>query len=73
MATSLFHPKNGKRCAFCKRWNGDANLVFKNSQMGYQFTTGVYGKCMKNGGNQASTNGVNCRDYEPSTEANRLL
>ena len=73
MATTLFHPKNGKRCALCKRWGGDANLVFKTPQTGYQFTTGVYGKCMKNGSNQVSTNGVNCRDYEPSVEANKLL
>lgn len=69
----LFHPKNGSRCAFCKRWNGDANIVFKNPQMGFEFTTGVYGKCMKKGGNMVSTTGHNCRDYEPSPEASRLL
>lgn len=73
MATQLFHPKNGKRCAFCKRWDGNANPVFKNPQTGFQFTTGVSGKCMKNGSRQASTNGNGCRDYEPSVEASKLL
>jgi hypothetical protein len=41
--------------------------------MGFEFTTGVYGKCMKKGGNMVSTTGHNCRDYEPSPEASRLL
>lgn len=73
MATQLFHPKKGKRCAFCKRWNGDANLVFKSPQTGFQFTTGVFGKCMKYGGTKVSTNGDGCKDYAPSVEADRLL
>lgn len=73
MGIQLFHPKNGKRCAFCKRWSGNANLTFKNSQTGYQFTTGEYGKCMKNGSNQVSTNGNGCHDYEPGIDAGRLL
>lgn len=38
MGTALFHPKNGKKCAFCKRWNGDANLVFKSPTTGFQYT-----------------------------------
>lgn len=73
MGTQLFHPKNGKRCAFCKRWTGDARLIFKSPQVGYQFTTGVFGKCMKNGSTQTSTSGNGCKDYEPGVEASRLL
>jgi len=73
MSRGLFHPKNGKKCAFCKRWNGNANFIFKNAQVGYEYEIGVFGKCMKNGSNQPSTGGVNCRDYEPSVEANKLL
>jgi hypothetical protein len=73
MGRGLFHPKNGKRCMLCKRWGGDAALVFKSPQTGYEYSTGIFGKCMKNGSNQASTNGNSCRDYEPSYEASRLL
>ena len=75
MAIQTSHPKNYKRCVFCKRWTGEnaANPVFKSPQTGFQFNIGVYGKCAKNGSNQPSTGGVNCRDYEPSPTANRVL
>lgn len=73
MGRHLFHPNNGKRCAFCKRWTGNANLVPKNKQVGFEYDSGVYGKCLANGSSQPSTGGANCRDYEASPEASRLL
>jgi hypothetical protein len=75
MAKTLAHPKSGKKCAFCKRWNGDANLEFKSPSAGYLITVGVFGKCMASasGINQPSTGGTSCNKYEPSVEASRLL
>jgi hypothetical protein len=73
MATQVLHPKNGKRCAFCKRWNGNANLTFKNPQAGFEYMLGVYGKCMANNSNQPSSGGTSCPKYEPNVEAYRLL
>ena len=73
MAKQIAHPKRTKYCAFCKRWNGNADLEFKSPTTGFQFTTGVYGKCMATNSNQPSTAGSNCRNYEPSVEASRLL
>ena len=69
---ALAHPKNYKRCLFCSKWTGDAGLVFKNPQVGYEYKTGVYGKCMQNNSSQPCTGGVGCRDYSPSYEASRL-
>lgn len=71
MATA--HPKTGQKCVFCKYWNGDANLVFKNKIVGFEFQNGEYGKCMANGSNQPCTAGVSCRSYEISYEASRAL
>jgi len=73
MGKNTAHPKNGSKCAFCKRWNGDAALTFKSPVVGFQFSTGVFGKCMATNSNQASTNGAGCKNYEPSVEASRLL
>ena len=73
MGKNIAHPKKTQKCAFCKRWNGDAGLEFKNPAMGFQFTTGVFGKCMASNSNQVSTNGSGCSNYEPSVEASRLL
>ena len=73
MAVATYHPKRGPKCAFCKRWDGDAKLTFKSPVVGFQYTTGVYGKCMATNSNQASTNGAGCKKYEPSVEASRLL
>ena len=68
----IFHPKRTKRCAFCKRWDGDAKLVFKNPQMGFEFIT-AQGKCMATNNKRPSTDGHSCKHYEPSVEASRLL
>jgi hypothetical protein len=73
MGKALYHPKKGSKCAFCKRWNGNADLVFKHPSTGFEFTTGVFGKCMATNSNQPSTGGQQCRNYEPSVEASKLL
>jgi len=73
MARVIAHPKKAQKCAFCKRWNGDAKLIFKNQHVGYEYESGVYGKCMATNSNQPSTNGAYCKNYEPSVEASRLL
>jgi hypothetical protein len=38
-----------------KRWNGNANLVFKNQYVGFEFETSIFGKCMATNSNQVST------------------
>ena len=73
MGLNVAHPKKGSKCAFCKRWDGDAKLTFKTPIVGFQFRTGVFGKCFATNSNQASTNGAGCKHYEPSVEASRLL
>lgn len=75
MAKQVAHPKQVKFCVFCKRWNGNADLEFKSPTAGFQFTTGVPGKCMATNGVIGSTgnNTSNCKRYEPSVEASRLL
>ena len=73
MGKAIAHPKKMQYCAFCKRWNGDAELVFKSPTAGFQYTTGVFGKCMATNSNRPSTSGQGCKSYEPSVEASRLL
>ena len=71
MAT-IAHPKKAKHCAFCKRWNGNAGLIFMSSTQGYKFDPSINGKCMAS--NQNRRSGISgCKDYEPSVEAGRLL
>ena len=72
MATQNYHPKRNPICAFCKRWDGDANLVFKSPAMGFQVTTSVQAKCMALNTMTASHR-TGCKQYEPSVEASRLL
>ncbi len=71
MATQVAHPRTVKKCVFCKRWSGDANMIFKSPQSGFQFDLGVYGRCMANNSNQPSSG--SCSNYEPSAEASRIL
>ena len=69
----VFHPKRVQRCAFCKRWDGDAKLTFKNPQQGFQFEAAM-GKCMASNGNKKpSHEGQSCQHYEPSVEVSRIL
>ena len=72
MATIYAFPKNGAKCVFCKFWTGDAKLVPVSKQRGYQFESGVMGKCLQGNSNQPSTGGVNCRKYMQSPEASKL-
>ena len=75
MSKGYYHPKKQPRgqCAFCKRWNGDAEVAFKNPQAGFEFKLGKFGTCMVFGSTQPSTGGSGCKSYEPSVEASRLL
>ena len=74
MARLLYHPKKGSKCAFCKRWNGDANLVFKSPHTGFEYDgAGTFGICMITNGSKPSSGGAGCKHYEPSVEANRVL
>ena len=73
MATVLFHPKNGNRCALCKRWIGKANVQFQSAHTGFKFDINVMGKCAANNSNQYSSAGHHCKNYSPSVEADRLL
>lgn len=67
------HPKKVQLCAFCKRWDGDANLKFKSPLVGFEYTTGVFGRCMVHNGLRPSTSSVRCPHYTPSVEAEKLL
>lgn len=73
MGKALAHPKKTQLCAFCKRWSGNADLKFKNVSSGFQYTTGVFGKCMATNATKPCTTGHGCKQYEPSVEASRLL
>ena len=70
---SYAHPARQKRCAFCNRWTGNANLKFKNPAIGFEFDR-VTGKCAKNNGFYSSiTSADRCEYYDPNMEARKLL
>ena len=73
MGLNVAHPKKLQRCAFCKKWTGDANLVFKNPISGFQFEGDSKGKCMVDNSTKSSVLGGGCKHYEPSVDASRLL
>lgn len=52
-------PNKYRRCAFCIDWTGDANDAFKNK-------TSVRGMCKLYRRVQRSTDGIDCKDYEPN-------
>ena len=66
-------PKNYKKCALCKRWEGDAGLIYDTGSKTFKFDTGVRAKCAANGSMRESTNGDSCKDFAPSVEASRAL
>jgi len=71
-ATVTGDPIKQPKCAFCKRWKGDANLTNKGVPKGkVKFESSAKGICTANGNHIPKTaiNGANCRDYEISTEA----
>lgn len=64
MAKMTANPKTHKFCAFCRRWSGDADLNFKNKNVGFEFTRGVNAKCMATNNTKYSENNAHsCRDY----------
>ena len=55
-----------KRCAFCVRWEGDAQLtggptITKGM---VKFNTGAKGKCVKRGQQIEASQGAGCNDFE---------
>jgi hypothetical protein len=71
---ALIHPKKQKACVICKRWQGDAGLKFKNPTHGFEYDATANGKCLKkNSMYKAGYTANQCRDFEFSVEADRLL
>jgi len=71
---AIAHPARNKRCVFCNRWTGNANLKFLNPNTGYEFTTGAMGKCAKTNGMYASNHIADkCDYYDPNMDARKLL
>jgi len=74
MARMKGNPKAIKYCAFCHYWMGNANLKFENMHLGFSFDRGVSVQCPKVKAVRASDVSANqCKFYEPSIEARRLL
>lgn len=66
-------PKNGKYCAFCNYWVGDAKMEFVSVGVGYRFDNRARGKCMKKEGSPKEA-GSGCSQYfEPNLEAKKLM
>jgi hypothetical protein len=64
------------KCAFCKRWSGDAQLTNQGLNNGFvRFEISAKGRCMARGSHvhKGAVDGANCRDYEISPEANRFI
>jgi len=70
-----FNPKNAKRCAYCKRFTGDAQLRRGNNNGTVWFKEGVKGKCTRQVRpmEAVSGGGSNCQDYAISVEADRFV
>ena len=72
MATA--HPARNKRCVFCNRWTGEANLKMIAPNIGYEFTTAAMGKCAKNNATRPSHwIADKCEHYDPNMDARRML
>ena len=71
----MFDPRKVKRCAYCKRFEGDAQLRKGNTNGTVAFKDGVYGKCLRrqHPTQAASNGGSNCQDYAISVEAERFI
>lgn len=52
-------PDNYRRCVFCTKWKGNASHANK-------FKSGVYGTCVMYNRDQLSTDGIDCKDFEPN-------
>jgi len=75
MATTTGNPGQSK-CAFCKRWTGDANLTNQGIGRGLiRFEISARGTCTASGNHiqKSAVDGSGCRNYEISPEANRYV
>ena len=66
---------NVKRCAFCKKFVGDAQLKRGSSNGMVWFKEGVKGKCTRQARSMeaVSGGGSNCQDFAISVDADRLI
>jgi len=71
----MFDPRKVKRCAFCKRFEGDAQLRKGNVNGTVWFKEGVKGKCTRQARpmDASSQGGANCQDYAISVEADKFV
>ena len=68
-------PKSPK-CAFCKRWNGDAQLTNQGVAKGFiKFNDSARGICLANQARatRRANEGSGCKDYAISVEADRFV
>ena len=69
------HPARSKRCVFCNRWIGNANLKLKSANSGYEFNGMVNGKCAKTNATIVAQASIaeKCDFFDPSMEARRFM
>jgi len=76
MASVMIDDPTRPRCAFCKRWLGNANLTNRGVVKGrIKFESSAKGMCTAKGNHIQKTagSGTNCRDYVISPEADRFI
>lgn len=64
------------KCAFCKRWNGNAQLTNRGAGKGFVFfNNSATGKCMagQNHIDKRANEGSGCKNYAISPEADRFV
>ena len=69
------NPKSAK-CAFCKRWDGDAGLTNQGVAKGFiRFDDSARGICLANQAKNTrrANEGSGCKDYVIGPEADRLI
>ena len=66
------NPNKDKRCALCKRWQGDtASTLTKGHTPGLvKISAGKQGKCIRTGVSRSAQE-LGCTNFEISPEANR--
>lgn len=75
MSKTRQNPKMSKFCAFWKRWCGDAGLRIIPVAKTMEFETQAPGKCALTGASlgAASQYAMQCKNYAPCVEVERLL
>ncbi len=71
MARIRRDPRRSKTCVFCEYWTGDADLVFVNSTVGYEYEALAVGKCMRD--NQKRYTHSGCTKFEPNVAARKVM